>query len=143
MTGISTENAIILVNDVFQTPGSENQYTLNESSGITSVTFNGTETDPLGSDVGISSFPKGGIIVSVGSTEGLGYQPLVAAGGTAVVSGLGTIQSISIGNSGSGYRSGIQTVNVGVGLSATGTPSIEFIGTAVVSNGNVVSVGYH
>ena len=140
VTGISTENAIILVNDVFQTPGASNQYSLNESAGITSVTFNGTETDPLGSDVGISSFPKGGIIVSVGSTEGLGYQPLVAAGGTAVVSGLGTIQSISIGNSGSGYRSGIQTVNVGVGLSATGTPSIEFIGTAVVSNGNVVSV---
>ena len=140
VTGISTENAIILVNDVFQTPGSNNQYTLNESAGITSVTFNGTETDPLGSDVGISSFPKGGIIVSVGSTEGLGYQPLVAAGGTAVVSGLGTIQSISIGNSGSGYRSGIQTVNVGVGLSATGTPSIEFVGTAVISNGNVVSV---
>lgn len=141
VTGISTENAIVLVNDVFQTPGIGNQYSLSESAGITTVTFNGTETDPLGPDVGISSFPRGGVIVSVGSTEGFGYQPLVAAGGTAIVSGLGTIQSISIGNSGSGYRAGIQTVvNVGVALSATGTPSVEFIGTAAVNNGNIVSV---
>ena len=141
ISGISTENAIILVNDVFQSPGISDQYVLSEQSGITSIAFQGTNTVPLGPDVGISSYPKGGIIISVASTEGFGYQPLVAAGGTAIVSGLGTIQSISIGNSGSGYRSGIQTVvNVGVGLSASGTPSIEFIGTAAISNGNIVSV---
>ena len=72
---------------------------MSEQSGITSITFQGTNTVPLGPDVGISSYPKGGIIVSVASTEGFGYQPLVAAAsGTAIVSGLGTIQSISIGN---------------------------------------------
>ena len=55
------------------------------------------------------------MIVSVGSTGGLGYQPLVAAGGTAIISAAGTITSISIGNSGSGYRVGVQTtVNVGL-----------------------------
>ena len=92
-------------------------------------------------DVGISSYPKGGIIVSVASEEGFGYQPLVAAGGTAIISGLGTIQSISIGNSGSGYRSGIQTVvNVGVGTSSLSTGNIEFIGTAAISGGHIVSV---
>ena len=65
----------------------------------------------------------------------------MAAGGTAVVSGLGTISSISIGNSGSGYRAGIQTVvNVGVGTSSTGIPNIEFIGTAAISGGNIVSI---
>ena len=52
--GISTENAVVLVNDVFQTPGLTNQYTLSEASGITTITFQGTETDPLGSDVGLS-----------------------------------------------------------------------------------------
>jgi len=102
--GISTENAIILVNDVFQTPGLLNQYTLDEVSGITTITFQGTETTPLGSDVGISSYPKGGIIVSVASAEGLGYQALVSAGGTAVVSGVGTVSSVSIANTGTGYR---------------------------------------
>jgi len=102
--GISTENAIILVNDVFQTPGLVNQYTLDEAAGITTITFQGTETTPLGSDVGISSYPKGGIIVSVASAEGLGYQALVSAGGTAVVSGAGTVSSVSIANTGTGYR---------------------------------------
>jgi hypothetical protein len=102
--GISTENAIILVNDVFQTPGLLNQYTLDEAAGITTITFQGTETTPLGSDVGISSYPKGGIIVSVASVEGLGYQSLISAGGTAVVSGAGTVSSVSIANTGTGYR---------------------------------------
>ena len=54
---------------------------------------------------------------------------------------MGTIQSISIGNSGSGYRSGIQTVvNVGVGTSSLSTGNIEFIGTAAISGGHIVSV---
>ena len=138
ITNISNENAIILVNGIFQSPGLTNQYTLGESSGITSITFNGTNPSPLGPDIGISKYPKGGIILSVGSTEGFGYQPLVSAGGTAVVSNTGTIQSISIGNSGSGYRSGVQSVSVGVGT--TGSKNIEIIGTASITDGNVVSV---
>ena len=82
----------------------------------------------------------GGVIVSVGSTEGFGYQPLVAAGGTAAVSIAGTIQSISIGNSGSGYRPGAQTVNVGVATtSLTGSNRLN-IGTASISGGHIVSV---
>jgi len=140
VTGIATENAVILINDVFQGPGQSSDYTLSESVGITTISFVGV-AQALTSDVGISSFPKGGIIVSVGSTEGFAYQPLVSAGGTAIVSVAGTIQSISIGNSGSGYRPGVQTViNVGVGTFSTGTPNIEFIGTAAVSNGHIVSV---
>ena len=70
-----------------------------------------------------------------------GYQPLVSAGGTVNVSIAGTVSSISIGNSGSGYRSGIQTtVNVAVTTSSTGIPNLEFIGTATVSGGIVVGV---
>ena len=42
VTDISNENAIVLVNGIFQSPGLSNQYTLGESSGITSITFNGT-----------------------------------------------------------------------------------------------------
>ena len=93
------------------------------------------------SDVGISSFPKGGIIVSVGSTAGLGYQPLVAAGGIAVVSAAGTITSVSIGNSGSGYRSGIQTsVLVGAKLPNVINSTITSIGIASVSGGHITGV---
>jgi hypothetical protein len=139
VTGISTENAVILINDIFQGPGLTNDYNLSESIGITTLSFTGTATS-ISYDVNTSSLPAGGIIVSVGSTEGFGYQPLISAGGTAIVSGLGTISSISIGNSGSGYRVGVQTVRVGVATSTTGTPSIHFVGTAVVSNGRVVSI---
>ena len=139
VSGISTDNAIVLVNEIFQGPNFVD-YDLSESSGITSITFTGSATS-TSYDVNTSSIPRGGIILSVGSTQGFGYQPLVSAGGTAVVSIAGTIQSISIGNSGSGYRSGIQTVvNVGVVTSNVGTPNIELIGTASISGGSVVSV---
>jgi hypothetical protein len=140
VTDIEDKNAIILVNNLFQAPGLLSyNYTLSESSGITSIRFTGSATS-VSYDVNNGTIPRGGIIVSVGSTEGFGYQPLVSAGGTAIVSIAGTISSISIGNSGSGYRGGVQIVNVGVGTSSTGIPNIEFIGTAVVSNGHVVSI---
>ena len=139
VTGITTTNAVLLINNVFQTPGNIYDYELNEIAGVTTVRFTGTATS-IFSDVNTSNVPVGGIIVSVGSTEGFGYQPLVAAGGTAIISGLGTISSVSIGNSGSGYRVGVQTVNVSVGTSSlTGINRVS-IGTAVISAGHIVSV---
>jgi len=139
ITGISSNNAVILINDIFQSPGLTAGYTLTENVGITSINFVGTGVSSS-YDANTSNLPTGGIIVSVGSIGGFGYQPLVSAGGTAIVSGLGTISSISIGNSGSGYRVGVQTVRVGVGTSSTTIPNIQFIGTATVSNGRIVSV---
>jgi hypothetical protein len=102
VTGITT-NTVILINDVFQGRGAIFDYSIIENAGISSITFVGSAVS-VTSDINTSNVPIGGIIVSVGSTEGFGYQPLVSAGGTAVVSASGTIQSISIGNSGSGYR---------------------------------------
>jgi len=144
VTGFSTNNAVILINGIFQGPTGQlpvaEDYSLSEGSGISSITFSGAATS-VSYDPNNASIPVGGIIVSVGSTEGFGYQPLVSAGGTAVVSIAGTISSISIGNSGSGYRAGIQTtVRVGVTTATTGVPNIQFIGTAAISGGNIVSV---
>ena len=142
VVGFSTNNGVILINGVFQGPTGDlvpQDYSLSEGSGISSVTFTGTATS-VSYDPNNANIPVGGLIVSVGSTAGLGYQPLISAGGTAIVSAGGTIVSISIGNTGSGYRQGSQTVNVGVYTSSTGKTGIEFIGTAAVSNGNVVSV---
>jgi hypothetical protein len=143
VTGISTDNAIILINNIFQGPNQGlsviNDYGLSEEIGITTISFTGTASS-VSYDPNNANIPVGGVIVSVGSVEGFGYQPLVGAGGTAIVSAAGTISSISIGNSGSGYRSGIQTVHVGVALSSTGTPYIDYIGTAVVNNGHIVSI---
>jgi len=144
---ISNEGAVILVNDIFQVFGNLNNYTLSENTGITSITFVGagrtTESDfveSMSNDVGVSTFPRGGMIISVGSSAGFGYQPLVAAGGTATVSAAGTISAISIGNSGSGYRSGIQTVNVSVGTSSVGTGNFVAIGTASIVGGHITGV---
>ena len=144
VTGVSTSDGIILVNGIFQAPQGTQSYSgdydLSENVGVTSITFSGSISS-VSYDPNASSIPVGGVIVSVASTAGFAYQPLVSAGGTATVSIAGTISAISIGNSGSGYRAGIQTiVNVGVATSSTGTPNIEFIGTATVSNGNIVSV---
>ena len=57
------------------------------------------------------------------------------------VSTTGTITSISIGNSGSGYRPGVQPIiNVGVQTYSDGIPNIEIVGTATISGGHIVSV---
>ena len=137
IVGFSTNNAVILINSIMQGP--ESDFNLDEESGNTNLVFTGTATSAL-YDPNTSSVPRGGIIVSAGSSNGFGFQPLVSAGGTAIISPTGQIQSISIGNSGSGYRSGLQIVNVSAQTENSGTPSIEFIGTAVVANGNIIGV---
>jgi hypothetical protein len=71
--GISTENAVILINDIFQEPGLSAGYTLSENIGITSISFVGTGISSI-YDANTSNLPIGGIIVSVGSSEGFGYQ---------------------------------------------------------------------
>ena len=103
VAGISTNNAIVLINGILQGPGMNYDYTLNENIGITSITFTGTP-NASASDPNSLNVPVGGIIVSVASSYGFGYQPLISAGGTSVVSSAGTIESVSVGNSGSGYR---------------------------------------
>ena len=145
VSGISTGNAIVLIKDIFQEPQRlgvvdiNGDYTLSENLGITTISFTG-DSSQTPYDINNSSIPVGGQIVSVGSTAGLAYQPLVSAGGTAVISIAGTVQSISIGNSGSGYRSGIQTVNVGVASTSLGNYDIQFVGVASVLDGHVVGV---
>ena len=137
VTGIANDNAVVLINDVFQNPTLD--YSLSENVGITSISFTGTASST--SDANVTSLPLGGVILSVGSTEGFGYQPLVAAGGTAIVSAAGTISSVAIGNSGSGYRSGIQTVNVSIQQESLEGASITKIGTATITDGHITSVG--
>jgi len=148
VTGIATRNAFVVINGITQQPTGDQlpsvqvgDFRLSEETGITSITFTGNNGLPTGWDPNNGGYPIGGLMVSIGSSNGFGYQPLVAAGGTVTVSSAGTITAVSIANSGSGYRSGIQTViNVGVQTYSGGIPNIEFIGTAAVSGGHIVSV---
>ena len=113
---------------------------MNENAGITSIRFTGTATS-IGNDVNTSNLPIGGVIVSVGSTEGFGYQPLVAAGGTATVSTAGTITAVTLSNAGSGYRSGIgQVVNVGIQTQSNAdTTKITNIGKATIGSAGALT----
>lgn len=140
VSGISADNAVFLINDIFQGPGETKDYKLIESAGVTTAIINGVPQS-VTHDVGISSFPRGGIILSVAvDSKGNAYQPLVAAGGTAVVSAAGTIASIGIGNSGSGYRAGIQTVSVSIREKSIDANNIVAIGTAQITDGHITGV---
>ena len=134
VTGFATNTGVLLLNEIFQNPNDD--YNIVETAGITSVSFTGIGVTNS-YDVNVSSVPRGGIIVSVGETSSFGYQPLVAAGGTAIVSAAGTITSVSIGNSGSGYRVGLQT---NILVRAVTSSGITTIGKANVSAGLVTSV---
>jgi hypothetical protein len=148
VTGIVDSNAIITVKDIFQSPrvlgnvvSIAGNYFLEEDEilGKTQILFEDNEYS--GNDVLTRGLPTGGRIVSVASTRGFGYQPLVSAAGTAIVSSAGTISSINITNVGSGYRSGIQTVYVGLQTASTDSTGITtHIGLASISNGRVQSV---
>jgi hypothetical protein len=144
LVGFATNQAIILNSNILQEPlGGQitsGDYSFLEVAGVTSITYLGdsvsSEEDP-----NKASIPRGGTLISVGSTPGFGFQPLVGAGASVFVNSGGTINSISIGNSGSGYRTGIQT-NVGVGIitSSTGDVKVIGIGTANIVDGYVDSI---
>jgi len=89
--GLEAGSNLVFINDIFQTPDTVNNTGNNYSfasdnvTGISSVTFTGITRE--GSDVVIISeedvnqnqIPRGGVVISVASTGGLGYAPLVGA----------------------------------------------------------------
>ena len=161
--GIGTEasNGLVFINNIYQSPKTDNNpsifnYQIIEDTvaGISSVSFSGITRpdDPLqyvvsDYDVNQNEVPRGGIIVSYGSTPGLGFAPLVGASVTAVVNG-GAITSVGLGatdNLGSGYNG---LVSIGVTVfeeDHSGTPA-EITATANVGAGgtltfNIVNAG--
>ncbi len=84
--------------------------------GISSVVFAGITSAGTGeyitspSDVNLNQVPRGGIIVSLGSTPGLGYAPLVGARVKALVGAGGTITSV-VGISYTGSSVGVSTAS--------------------------------
>ena len=136
---MATNNAILLINSIFQEPASNGDYTLLEGGGISSVRFTGTASS-VTYDVNNANVPVGGVIISVGSSAGFGYQPLVSAGGTELLFPLQEQLHQFQLKYWFWIQKWNQTVNVGVGTSSTGTANIEFIGTAAISGGHIVSV---
>jgi hypothetical protein len=145
--GTSGGNGIVFINSIFQSPttsnNSANNYFIGEDSvsGITSITFTGIRTDggvyTSDYDINMNQLPRGGIIVSLGSSSGLGYAPLVGASVTAVVGAGGSIVSIGQGSLdilGSGYRG-----SVSVAITETGHTGYAATITASVGAGGTLS----
>ena len=130
--GVSVGNGVLFINGIFQEPSTTNNpngnYKIlnNPSAGISTVQFSGiTSTNGQSIisefDINQNQVPRGGIIVSLASTPGLGYAPLVGAkaslfkdadGGITNVIGIGTTSGISLGIQTASYdnTSGIITV---------------------------------
>ena len=141
--GTTGGNGIVFLNNIFQAPNTQNNtknnFNITENITESSIVFTGI-TSVNGSiiksidDVNQNQLPRGGLIISLGSTTGLGYAPLVGASVTAVVSG-GSIISVGLGSTdvlGSGYYG-----NVSIGISdSTGSNAVI---TASVGAGGTLS----
>ncbi len=124
-------SGLVLVNNMFQTPTTTNNlgntWSLTNNGVGSTITFSGI-TDDSGElilsdyDVNMNQLPRGGMIVSLGSSLGVGYAPPVGATDVdVVINSSGAITAIGIGTTtkhGSGYRSdGIgagSTIGIGV-----------------------------
>ena len=118
--GIGVGNGVLFINGVFQTPLTQNnvgnnyEFISDTTAGISTVEFTGitsTNGDFIlsDSDINQNQVPRGGIIVSLGSTPGLGYAPLQGAKVKALKNSAGELTSIvGIGTS-SKFSLGIQT----------------------------------
>ena len=123
-SGIQTGSTIVLLNGIFQKPTTANNSGNNyDFVGIgttaTNILFTGIssasgEKVVSQHDVNLNQLPRGGVIVSLGSTGGQGIAPLVGAAVTVVKNDNGQITSVGAGatdSHGSGYRG---TVSIGI-----------------------------
>jgi hypothetical protein len=148
-TGIETGNSLLFINDIFQTPTTENNagnnYFFTEVGSETKVVFTGitsTNSEIIISDYDVNQnqLPRNGLIVSLGSTPGLGFAPLVGASLTSwsnrVSISSGSITGVSIGSSdylGSGYYG-----QVSIGVTQSGhTGNIAVIRANIGSGGTI------
>ena len=118
--GVGVGNGVVFINGIFQTPktinntGNNYEFISDTTAGISTVEFTGitsTNGDFIISqfDINQNQVPRGGLIVSLGSTPGTGYAPLQGAKVKAFKNAAGGLTSVvGIGTS-SGFNLGIQT----------------------------------
>lgn len=133
--GIKSDNGILLLNNVFQYPGSDEAFSFVENASKTFINFVGFGTTGFTGkpyDINVKDYPRGGIIVSYGTTSGTNYQistsfynvPL-SGSGTGIGASVsfdtdfyGNITNLRFVNRGYNYKSGdilIPSNTVGLG----------------------------
>ena len=85
----TTGNGLMLLNGIFQNPSTFNNpngnfnVTQDSNAGVTTINFTGLTVDNelviSDEDVNQNQLPRGGVIVSLGSSSGLGFAPLAGA----------------------------------------------------------------
>lgn len=134
--GTTSGNGILFINGIYQTPKTQNvsnynfEIIENESLGISSVVFAGirNELDEITiseSDINQNQLPRGGIIVSLGSTAGKGYAPLVGASVKPVVVDGSITNIISVASTGNPIAFTTVSYDNVNGILDVFTPSIE------------------
>jgi len=118
-SGIQTGSTMLLLNGIFQTPSTfnnlGNNYEFAESGGESNVVFTGITSSngtKIISDVDVNQnqLPRGGVIVSLGSTGGLGVAPLLGAKVSAITGAGSSIIGI-VGVPTTGQSFGISTAS--------------------------------
>ena len=137
-TGITSDFGSLLINNIFQKPEIDYDFIGGSSTGITSIRFtnNSSNTTSL-TDVNANRVPRKGLIVSLASSEGFGYQERLVGTGTAVVASTGVISSVGLGFSGTGYRNTPTTYRFNI---IGGGSVVGASGTFSVANGNISAV---
>ena len=149
--GIEVGNGVVFINGVYQRPftasATNNNYRIlaDTTAGISSIRFTGITSENgtfivAADDINQNQIPRGGLIVSLGSTPGLGYAPLVganvkpftdASGGITSIVGIATSSGVSLGIQTAEYNniSGIITVTTndvhGFGLNRPNTVKLK------------------
>ena len=152
--GTTGGNGIVFLNGIFQTPTTVNNPNNNFSiiedtiAGISSIAFSGIRTDITDpnsilvseSDVNQNEIPRGGIIVSLGSSGGIGYAPLAGASVTAILNGGGSIVGLTTGITGGTFGSGYNgIVSIGVSVyESDHTGNVASIGATVGVGGTLI-----
>lgn len=112
-TGIKADNGILLINNIFQYPEFEDSFEYRESldSINTDIIFTGNKypNTNIGLiatksyDVNVGGFPRGGIIVGYGLSNGINYKPLTSYSNIPLsgsLTGIGASVSFEINSQG-------------------------------------------
>ena len=119
-SGIGVGNGVLFINGIFQTPlttnneGHNYEFIADTTAGVSTVQFTGITSENgqfivSDSDINQNQVPRGGLIVSLGSTPGLGYAPLVGAKASLFKNAAGAITSVVGIATTSGVNYGITT----------------------------------
>ena len=141
VTGIGSTggNGLVLINGIFQAPSTpnntNNNFSIIENAGISSVVFTGILSAAGGqivdeTDINLNQLPRGGVPISFGSTNGLGYAPIVPAEIVATATN-GVITEVT----------GIPTTGTTVNISTAAYDNLTGILTVTSDGNHTLNVG--